>query len=82
MFPKGAQVTDTQLHQVYKSDAELRRNWGTDYSWKHKKILDAVRVDSGQILTYKGEAITATFFSTSNGYTENSEDYWPRKFPI
>ena len=32
-------------------------------------------------MTYNGEPITATFFSTSNGYTENSEDYWPNSFP-
>jgi stage II sporulation protein D len=79
--PKGAQVNDTQLNQVYKSDNELKKIWGMDYSWKRKKILDAVRATSGQILTYKGEAIQATFFSTSNGYTENSEDYWPSKIP-
>jgi stage II sporulation protein D len=79
--PKGAQVTDTQIHQVYKSDDELRKEWGVDYDWKKKKVLAAVRATSGNILTYKGEAITATFFSTSNGYTENSEDYWAGNIP-
>ncbi|MDQ1143616.1 stage II sporulation protein D [Bacillus sp. SORGH_AS 510] len=79
--PKGAQVTDTVIHQVYKSDEELRRAWGTDYDWKMKKVLEAVRSTAGQILTYKGEAIQATFFSTSNGYTENSEDYWGGNIP-
>ncbi|MEH7300013.1 stage II sporulation protein D [Neobacillus drentensis] len=79
--PKGAQVTDTQIHQVYKSDDELRRAWGADYAWKMKKVVEAVRSTAGQILTYKGEAIQATFFSTSNGYTENSEDYWPGNIP-
>jgi stage II sporulation protein D len=79
--PTGAQVTDTQLHQVYKSDDELRTGWGVNYDWKKKKVLAAVRATSGKILTYNGEAITATFFSTSNGYTENSEDYWPGNIP-
>jgi stage II sporulation protein D len=79
--PKGAQVTDTQIHQVYKSDDELRKEWGVNYEWKKKKVLAAVRATSGNILTYKGEAITATFFSTSNGYTENSEDYWAGNIP-
>lgn len=79
--PQGAEVTDTIRDQVYLNDDELRKNWKADYDWKRKKILDAVRATSGQILTYKGEAITATFFSTSNGYTENSEDYWPNSFP-
>jgi stage II sporulation protein D len=79
--PKGAQVTDTTYNQVYMNDDELRKSWKADYEWKRKKILDAVRATNGQILTYKGEAITATFFSTSNGYTENSEDYWSGSFP-
>ncbi|WML41590.1 stage II sporulation protein D [Neobacillus sp. OS1-2] len=79
--PKGAQVTDTQNNQVYKNDDELRKQWGADYEWKRKKILDAVRATGGQILTYDGKPIDALFFSTSNGYTENSEDYWPSKFP-
>ncbi|CAH2713907.1 hypothetical protein BACCIP111895_01061 [Neobacillus rhizosphaerae] len=79
--PKGAQVTDTPIHQAYKSDDQLRKEWGMKYDEKKKKILEAVRATSGQILTYKGEVITATFFSTSNGYTENSEDYWPSTYP-
>ncbi|MBM7690704.1 stage II sporulation protein D [Peribacillus deserti] len=79
--PKGANVTDTESHQVYKNDKELKRIWGSDYSWKIKKIKTAVEETNGQILTYDSNPIEATFFSTSNGYTENSEDYWPNKIP-
>jgi stage II sporulation protein D len=79
--PKGAQVTDTQVHQVYMNDAEQRQDWGVNYEWKKKKILDAVRSTAGQILTYDGKPIDALFFSTGNGYTENSEDVWKGKFP-
>lgn len=79
--PKGAQVTDTQIHQVYMSDDELRRDWGMEYDTKRKKVLNAVRATAGQILTYEGKAIDALFFSTSNGYTENSEDYWSGNIP-
>ncbi|WP_042354338.1 stage II sporulation protein D [Bacillus rubiinfantis] len=79
--PKGATVTDTQLHQVYKNDAEQRRDWGKDYTWKKKKVVTAVRETSGQILTYNNKPIDALFFSTSNGYTENSEEYWDGEIP-
>ncbi|PFP30914.1 stage II sporulation protein D [Bacillus sp. AFS073361] len=79
--PKGAQVTDTVIHQVYMNDAEQRRDWGANYEWKKKKIEDAVRATAGQILTYDGKPIDALFFSTGNGYTENSEDVWEGKFP-
>lgn len=79
--PEGAQVTDTQINQVYMNDDEMRRDWGKDYSWKKEKVLEAVRATSGQILTYDGKPIDALFFSTGNGYTENSEDYWAGNFP-
>jgi stage II sporulation protein D len=79
-IPKGAQVTDTVQHQVFRSDADLREFWGKDYDWAKAKVTEAVRATRGQIITYEGSPITASFFSTSNGYTENSEDYWPNKF--
>lgn len=80
-LPKGAIVGDTEINQVYKSDEELHKIWKMDYSWKMANIKKAVESTSGQIITYQGKPITASFFSTSNGYTENSEDYWPNTFP-
>ncbi|WP_249869307.1 stage II sporulation protein D [Oceanobacillus saliphilus] len=69
-------LTDTVQHQVYKSDHELQQEWGSAYTEKMSKIKEAVNATKGQILTYNDAPITAAFFSTSNGYTENSEDYW------
>ncbi|MFC5775815.1 stage II sporulation protein D [Ectobacillus antri] len=76
-----AHVTDTVDNQVYKNNAELQKLWGKDYERKMKRIKEAVEATAGQVLTYKGEPITASFFSTSNGYTENSEDYWTSPYP-
>ncbi|MEP9405028.1 stage II sporulation protein D [Peribacillus frigoritolerans] len=80
-LPDGADVSDTVMHQVYKNNDELKKQWGSDYKWKMQKINKAIKETAGQILTYEGKPITATFFSTSNGYTENSEDYWQAEFP-
>lgn len=77
----GAQVTDTVQHQVYKDEAELRKVWGSEFDSKMNKLKEAVNATSGKILTYHKEPITPSFFSTSNGYTENSEDYWEQKLP-
>lgn len=74
-------VTDTVQHQVYKSDAELLKQWGSEYQEKMNKIKEAVNATKGKILTYQDAPITAAFFSTSNGYTENSEDYWDNELP-
>ncbi|WP_100374169.1 stage II sporulation protein D [Bacillus sp. FJAT-45037] len=80
-LPGEAMVTDTVTHQVYQSEAELREKWGSEFDLYYKRIQDAVLQTKGQVLTYEDEPITAAFFSTSNGYTENSEDYWPNPIP-
>lgn len=79
--PAGSDVTDTVNHQVYKSDEELKQQWGMEYKWRMEKIRRAVEETSGQILTYEGIPINATFFSTSNGLTENAEEIWPNELP-
>ncbi len=80
-LPAGAMVTDSMMHQVYHNEEELKELWGKDYDWKIGRIKEAVFATTGQVLTFEGEPITASFFSTSNGYTENSEDYWQNKIP-
>ncbi|TYS46995.1 stage II sporulation protein D [Bacillus infantis] len=80
-LPDGAIVTDTENHQVYKNEAELKKLWKENYSWKIKNIREAVNETSGQILTYEGKPIEAQFFSTANGYTESSEEVWSNAMP-
>lgn len=80
--PKGAKVTDSFLtHQAYKDNEELMKQWGTNYEENMKKFTEAVNSTAGQILTYNGLPIDASYFSTSNGYTENSEEWWANKYP-
>ncbi|WP_080843851.1 stage II sporulation protein D [Cytobacillus gottheilii] len=80
-IPGDAQVYDTVDHQVYKNKEELKKRWKEDYDYNIKKVTDAVRATAGQILTYEGNPIQAQFFSTSNGYTENSESVWTNAIP-
>jgi stage II sporulation protein D len=80
-LPEGALVYDTVVHQVYKNENELKQVWGPDYKWKIQKVREAVNETRGQILTFDGSPITASFFSTSNGFTENSEAIWPNSVP-
>ncbi|WP_249436054.1 stage II sporulation protein D [Paenibacillus sp. Marseille-Q4541] len=79
---EGADVNDTVEHQVYlpyNSLAESFKEAGKEKEWA--KLEQAVRESKDTIMTYKGEPITASFFSTSNGYTENSEDVWQQAVP-
>lgn len=78
-LPDGVMVGDSINYQVYYDRDDLRKIWDEkDYDWKIKKIEEAVSATSGQILTYEGNPIDATFFSTSNGYTENAEAIWQK----
>lgn len=76
-----ADVTDTVAHQAYISKEELA-GWSSNGSGdKLAKLKQAVKETEGIIMTYKGKPITASFFSASGGYTENSEDYWSQAVP-
>src|SRR5699024_1238993 len=74
-------ISDTTDHQVYRNEEELRELWGDDFQHKMGKLTEAVAATKGEILTYNEWPITASYFSTSNGYTENSEDYWEEDIP-
>lgn len=77
----GSHVTDTTSDQVYKNEDELRELWGANYRTNMEKLTKAVTATSGEILTNEHTPIFPAFFSTSNGYTENSEDYWKDELP-
>ncbi|MRN54256.1 stage II sporulation protein D [Paenibacillus monticola] len=78
----GADVTDTISHQAYISAATLERKWPHGgKSAELAKLRRAVLETRGIIMTYKGQPITASFFASSGGYTENSEDYWNAAVP-
>lgn len=77
----SADVKDTVEHQVYVSSEALRA-WKEEGRAKDlQKLQQAVELTRGIIMTYQGRPITASFFSSSGGYTENSEDYWSEPVP-
>lgn len=68
-----------------------RDKWGFDlyptvddqayggYEWENKNSNKAVDETDGQVIVYDGELIGGYYFSTSGGYTENSENVWGGK---
>lgn len=78
---KEATVTDTVKDQVYATDTKLKKKWGANYQQNIKKVQTAVDSTKGKIITYQNKPIYAAFFSTSNGYTENSEEYFKEPYP-
>ncbi|WP_274362475.1 stage II sporulation protein D [Paenibacillus thermotolerans] len=84
-MPEGADsavVTDTVVHQAYLTEQKLRDRWGLfSYAKNIDKLTKAVNETKGLIVAYEGQPIHATFFSTSDGYTEDSENYWSERVP-
>ena len=69
---KDYDVVDTVSNQVYLDEDDLKKKWGDKYSEYISKVRQAVNETSMEYLEYDGEIIDAMFFSTSNGYTEDS----------
>ncbi|MFF2483691.1 stage II sporulation protein D [Paenibacillus sp. NPDC058071] len=77
-----ADATDTVAHQVYLPFSEWRKQLPKEKRKVYEAKLDAAVTETkGRVITYRGEPIQAVFFSTSNGYTENSEDYFNQSIP-
>jgi len=68
-------VTDTTSDQVYLSLDEVIA-YEADYPESYEKFVKALQETKGKIISYENEPIDALFFSTSNGYTENSDAVW------
>ncbi len=66
-------VVDSVLNQVYLDNEHLKEAWQEDYTKNINKIRLAVNQTIDQYLEYDGQIIDALFFSTSNGYTEDSD---------
>lgn len=74
-------VIDTIANQVYLDNEMLKNSWKDNYIENINKIRKAVSSTRGEYITYNGEVITAFFFSTSVGKTENSEDVFISALP-
>ncbi len=74
-------VVDTVSNQVYLDDNELKEKWKDNYVSYINKVRQAVNETSMECLEYDGELIDAMFFSTSNGYTEDSGEFFSTSLP-
>ena len=74
-------VVDTVSNQVYFNEFDLKNKWGDNYNKYINKVRQAVNETSKEYLEYDGEIITAMYFSTSNGYTEDSGVIFKQSLP-
>lgn len=76
VLSRNLKVDNTTNTQVYLSDQERKKEWKSKYQEYTKKLEKAVNETKGEVMTYQGKYISALFFSSSNGHTVNSEDYF------
>ena len=75
----GAVCTNPDCCQGYKDPTQYLSDGGTQELLK--KVSDAVTATSGQVLTYDGVLIDATYFSCSGGQTEDAKAVWGAEIP-
>ena len=69
---KEYDVVSSVMNQVYLDDEYLRKAWGNSYVKNINKLRQAVNETIDEYLVYDNKIVDAMFFSTSNGYTEDS----------
>lgn len=72
-------VGSTTASQVCKTIDEIRATFKDDYDKKMAKIQAAVDATKDEIMIYNGKIVNALYFSTSNGYTVNADEYYTAK---
>lgn len=72
-------VVDTVSNQVYLDENYLKEAWKDKYTEYINKLKTAVLETNGEYLEYNNEVVEAYFFSTSAGFTENSEEIFNKK---
>ncbi|TDT62398.1 stage II sporulation protein D [Fonticella tunisiensis] len=80
---EGAAVCDDVHCQAWISKEDRMKNWDLSVASEYwNKIENAVEATRGQIMTYDGKlASLVKYFSTSNGWTENSKEVFGYEAP-
>ena len=81
VMSRNLKVDDTTSTQVFQSEEQFREKWKDQYEEYYTKIQQAVEETKGLVLTYNNKLVRALFFSTSNGHTANSNEYYTSQFP-
>ena len=75
----GSVCTVPACCQGWRSEADYLKQGGREENVR--KIRKAVDSTTGQVLTYNGQLIEATYFSCSGGRTEDAVAVWGTEFP-
>lgn len=74
----GSICTDSSCCQAYISEEAYLESNPSEYL---EKVSRAVAATAGEVVTYQGELIEATYFSCSGGTTEDAAAVWGTDYP-
>lgn len=77
----GTLSDDPAVCQAYTSPDTAQEKWGENWEVYLNKLRQAVEETDGQVLTYEGALISATYFSCSGGKTESAQAVWGGEVP-
>ncbi len=77
----GTLSDDPSVCQAFIPMDRAQDKLGTDWEALLGKLNQAVEETDGQVLTYNGQLISATYFSGSGGKTESAQAVWGSDIP-
>lgn len=75
----GSVCPEPSCCQGYLTPAQYLQDYGT--AAQLQRVRSAVMDTSDMVLTYAGEPIEATYFSSASGYTEDAVAVWGNSYP-
>jgi stage II sporulation protein D len=72
---------DPAVCQAYVDPENAQEKLGEDWESLLLGLRQAVQETDGQVLTYEGELISATYFSSAGGRTESAQAVWGGEVP-
>lgn len=78
---ENKKLTDSNYHQLYKDETQMKAFWGSGFNKYFTKIKNAVNSTKGEYIAYNNYYIDALFHSTNNGKTEDPIFVWGGSFP-
>ncbi len=78
---RGYEVDNTINSQVYKNEGELKEIFDENYEEMKVVVETAITKTKGEVITYQGNVISALFYSSNNGFSNDSQDYFSNEYP-
>lgn len=74
---KGADLSDdSSTHQGYLTPEEREEKWGSKTKSYEKKLTEAIKSVSGEVITFEGKPIMAAFHAINSGVTSSAKTVW------